>query len=260
MKAVGRILGAAAVVALAMPGVAHAAYNQWRVCGGNTVTTCALVKVNVIGSNVTVRVWNLSGNTAGSYGTSTWAGSIINSIGFYNIDPAVNIVQGAFQPTGPIRPGDNTPPKWNFSNNGPVGGVQMDVRGTQNQNVTGIASGCGLASLPQTPATPGTPNFWLNPCNTSFSNVANYVTFNLQLAPGSAPWNPNGAGLAFRYFNGPGAGALSGGECYTAAGPGITAPNCFTVTPEPMSITLLATGLVGLAGAGFVRRRRQRQA
>jgi MYXO-CTERM domain-containing protein len=32
-----------------------------------------------------------------------------------------------------------------------------------------------------------------------------------------------------------------------------------TVTPEPMSMALVATGLVGLAGAGLIRRRRERQ-
>lgn len=31
-----------------------------------------------------------------------------------------------------------------------------------------------------------------------------------------------------------------------------------TVTPEPMSMALMATGLVGLAGAGFIQRRRRR--
>jgi MYXO-CTERM domain-containing protein len=250
MKLVTRILGAVAAVALATPTVAHASgYNQWRVCGGSFVTSCALVKINVVGSNVTIQLWNLSGNTAGSYGTSTWAGSIVNRIGFYNINPAVTIPTGPVSMVGPIRPGDNTPMKWVFVN----------VNGGVNQTKSGIASACGLPLLPQTPATPGTPNFWLNPCNTQFSNVANYVTFNFQLSPTSAPWNPNGAALALRFFNGPGTGQQSFSECYTQNGPGVV-QNCYTVTPEPMSVTLLATGLVGLAGAGLVRRRRQQKA
>ncbi len=263
MKTAFRILGGAAALALSVPSAASAGgYNQWRVCGG-LVTACALVKVAVSGHTVTIRVWNLAGNTAGTWGTVSGGGTIINQIGFYNISPTVvgPIPRVSVAPTGPIRPGDNTPQNWLFMNNGSTAGFAVDVSGRQNQNVTGIASGCGLPLLPQTPALASNPNFWLNPCNTAWGNNANYVTFTFQLDPSSTSWNPHGAGLAIRYFNTPTGGST---ECFTANRtqapglPGVSA-NCFAVVPEPMTVTLLATGLVGLAGAGFIRRRRQGQ-
>ena len=36
--------------------------------------------------------------------------------------------------------------------------------------------------------------------------------------------------------------------------------NCTTITPEPVSMTLLATGLAGIGGMGAFRRRKQKQA
>ena len=55
---------------------------------------------------------------------------------------------------------------------------------------------------------------------------------------------------------------LAAGSAYGTNRPDGSAPLCESgsppteITPEPMSITLMATGLVGLAGAGFIKRRR----
>jgi hypothetical protein len=57
---------------------------------------------------------------------------------------------------------------------------------------------------------------------------------------------------------------LAGGSAYGINGPDGSHPECedtdppTEITPEPMSITLMATGLVGLAGAGFIQRRRNK--
>ena len=62
----GKLFLAAAALLMALPGVAKAdGFRSYRVCGGDTFTTCAAVRITVVGNNVTVDVWNLSGNTAG---------------------------------------------------------------------------------------------------------------------------------------------------------------------------------------------------
>ncbi len=93
-----------------------------------------------------------------------------------------------------------------------------------------------------------------NPCTTDLSNPANWVTFNFQISGGS--WDPSQTDIVFRGQNGLTGQAV---ECYTASTPGGRPANCLaTATPEPITMTLLATGLASMGGAGLIRRRRNR--
>jgi hypothetical protein len=239
------LLGALAV---ALPSAASASgYRSYKVCGGDTFATCAAVSINVVGSNVTVRMWNLSGNGAATYGqgASTYAGTIFNGIGFYNTN-GVSAVLGSLNVTGPLTSGGHNT-GWKLGNTGTVAfGVDFRAVASNPNTASGVASGC--ASPSQLPAN---TNLFVNPCSGLTGNTNDWVTFSFKI---TGNWNPNSSDIVLRGVNGPGGIAT---ECWAGTSPGGRPANCTTVTPEPVSMTLLATGLAGIGGMGFRRRKKQ---
>ena len=233
-------------MASATPAMANG-FKSYRLCGGNTFSTCAAVEINVVGNNVTMRVWNLSQNMGATYGQANGSlgGSILDGISLFNLPAGVQVTTSSLLVSGP---GANANHGWSLKNYGNAGAFAVDGRNGANHSLTaGIASGCAPGGQPSSSA-----NLLVNPCS-SMNGTGDWVTFSFQISGGA--WNPNATDLSVRSYN-----EMTGetSEFWTGMAPGGQLGTATTVTPEPVTMTLLATGLAGMSGAGFLRRRRQK--
>ena len=236
MRSVLRALVLTTVVSLAASQVAHAngfAWNGTVQCGGSTFAVCGSVAVTTSYNAITGRTTVVM-NVTNLSGTNGSQNSIFTQIGLWNL-PVHGVAYVNNSLTVLNNSNVDVTSAWQLGTNGLSGsGIQPGVFGVDPTQ--GINGGVGAGET---------------------------FSFTFEVTGLGSNFDLNTAGFAVHGqggYNGCSTKLVIQSDGTANAGP--YDPTCIppvTATPEPVTMTLLATGLAGMGGAGFLRRRKKAQ-
>ena len=232
------VLGLLAAPAAAQQNVAGwSSFSFDNYCISGAFPVCASVRVFADGNNLTLQIWNLEGTlgtphtltAVGLYHTgAAWTGTV-NSFNAYYINGGVTNINGEWeQPSSDI---------------GTLAGIDVEAS-------TGTGGNDGVIGC----TNPGGGTKW-STCTGGASSFPGspYVQFDFSLSDAFALND-----LELRWHsqqvldeNGEFENSL---KCDTGGAGDY--PEC-SVVPEPVTVALFGTGLVGIGGAALIRRRRR---
>jgi hypothetical protein len=222
-----------------------------------TFPTCASAKLTVFSNGaVDLWLWNLSGRH------STYANSIYTAVGLGNLDPSL----WSFTNLTVKTPSGSNYSGWSVATGGggipgPSPAIGLSNPGSNDGIVSSAFTGPAQSHV-TTPWTDGdfanggvhfqfTAQFKSVTC----TGVGRHQDCNTSYTPKF--FDPRGVTLDLHVQSGPG-GKSTGYACApTQAGASATCTGFYT--PEPTTGVLLGTGVFGILGAGFFRRRRRIQ-
>lgn len=239
---VTRAVTGAVLLTVASAAALRADFRDFsNLCLAASIRTCASIQVfttaNGSNTDVVLRVRNLQGTATLGGAFDNTGGSLITRLGI--VAPPIGATVGGLSilTSGAVTNVNNAESYWQLRNPGALGGmIELDASITPG-SVNGGIRGCN-------PSAAGGITSWFDTCGVG------WVEFHFTTA---GLWSASQAEVAFLSQH----WAVNGGGAECDTDPTTSGRHeCAIVTPEPMTVLLLGSGLAGMGGVGLLRRRR----